>query len=91
MTKWTRTPTDRLCGGCAGTIRKGHPLLVIELPRLSHTKVRGECCAGAAPPDLPSLVEQAALVPQTMTRFCPDMLPLDFKMAAAGREPGEEG
>lgn len=90
MTRWTRTPTDRMCGRCAGLIRSGSAVLVIELPQLSHTKIRCETCGGGAPPDLPLVIEQKATTP-TSTWSRVGLLPFDVKMAQAGREPGEEG
>lgn len=54
-------------------------------------KVRCDTCAGPAPPDLPLLVvEREPPAPFTLTRFTPDMLPLNFKQVVS-REPGEEG
>jgi hypothetical protein len=54
--------------------------------------LRCALCVGPAPPDLPAVIETRALPPMVMTRVHPDMLPRDFKLAAAGeREPGEDG
>jgi len=63
-------------------------MLVIELPALSHTKVRCEACVGEAPPDLPLRVEQQPIM-ATSTWSRIGSLPFDFKLAQSGRDPGE--
>jgi hypothetical protein len=60
MTEWRRVPSDTLCGGCAQRITEGAPALFRKLPNVKRERVRGECCAGDAPPDLPPLVERTA-------------------------------
>lgn len=49
------------------------------------------CAEGSPPADLPTLEERSAITPTMLTRFTDSSLPLDFKSAAAGREPGEDG
>jgi hypothetical protein len=91
MRHWRRALCARLCGRCGHVIERGKPMLVIELPRLSHTKVRCDVCDGPAPPDLPALVEhQIPITPMAHIRTGVSALPFDYKLAAAGREPGED-
>lgn len=52
MTKWDRAPVDMLCGLCSSHIHSNAPILLIQLPNVKRLRVRGECCAGHAPPDL---------------------------------------
>jgi len=59
-------------------------MLVIELPALSHTKVRCENCEGPAPADLPPVVAHQAIMPSQWLQV--GRLPLDFKVAAAGED-----
>lgn len=83
-----------VCGGpCREFIRKGDPMLVLEVPGLERTFRRCVRCAGEAPPDLPPLVEQAPLRPTVKLpkRLGGIVLPFDFKAAQIAREPGEEG
>ena len=48
-------------------------------------------CAGEPVPEhLPALMEQAPIVPMAHIHTGPNALPFDYKMAAAGREPGED-
>lgn len=94
MTGWTRTPLQRVCGRCAGHIDRGAPIYVMELARLSHTKIRCESCAGPAPDDLPPFTElprPTPSAPLSFARFSVSALPFDYKQAQAGRDPGEEG
>ena len=53
MRTWSRTTSTTLCGGCGKPLAKSEPILLIQLPNVKHDRVRGECCAGSAPPDLP--------------------------------------
>ena len=55
-----------LCGGCGALIAKDAPLLAITLPNVRREKIRGECCAGWAPPDLPERIEPASAIQPTM-------------------------
>ena len=55
MKRWLRLKTSTLCGGCAKSLPEGSPALSIPLPGVKRERIRGECCAGAAPPDLPPL------------------------------------
>lgn len=74
-------------------MKNGEPVGVIDVGRkLTYCLQCGERQYGAPPEDLPPLVECPAIQPQILTRFSPNMLPLDWKVKQAGdREPGEEG
>jgi hypothetical protein len=50
MRCWERTPVERLCGRCAQQIPINAPVLVLTLPGIKRPMIRGECCAGHAPP-----------------------------------------
>jgi hypothetical protein len=92
MRQWTRTRRDLRCGYCNRRIAAGDPVFQLSIGLL--VKIRGVCCAGAAPDDLPPLeplprVDARPFVPM---RSFADMLPLDYRSRASGeREPGEEG
>jgi hypothetical protein len=91
--EWQRAILPTQCGGCSSVIAIGAPMKVFMLSAVRagrRTKVRCEKCDGPAPPDLPEHVARAAITPLAMTRFKPDMLPLDFKQRQC-REPGEDG
>jgi len=90
---WTRTALPILCGRCGRQLAKGDPVLVIELPGARRTLrfLRCDRCEGPAPPDLPALIVHGGIVTTPLVRLGAGMLPLDWKMRAAEREPGEEG
>lgn len=97
MRTWTRNPNGAaICGGpCTNMMRKGEPILEIRIPRKDGgpDRVFRRCiaCAGEpVPAGLPPLTEQAPIVPMGHLRTGPDTLPFDYKLAAAGREPGED-
>jgi hypothetical protein len=90
---WTRAIGDTICGGHAQhEIRLGDPMQVIALPDVKRVGVRCCLCAdGEPPPDLPARVETSIPIQATSLvhgRVGNIALPMDFKMAAAGREPG---
>lgn len=92
-TSWTRSPIDWWCGHCDALRLKGEPRFEIRLKDVERPLYRCERCAWEpVPKDLPDRAAPAERGPLPMVRFGADMLPLDFKAAAAGeREPGEEG
>lgn len=91
MTEWRRALWAVRCGGCNAPIAAGSPVLVLVVAG-RREKIRGVCCDGPAPPDLPAVVlERDPPKPFVMTRFDPGMLPIDFKARQVEREPGEEG
>lgn len=63
MTRWSRAVSDTLCGRCGATIPTGDPLTLTTLDKVQRALIRGVCCAGPAPPDLP-----ARTVPQPRTK-----------------------
>lgn len=95
MRTWKRSAVDTLCGNCHKPLRLGDPMQVITYPerQISVQKVRcGVCADGPVPPDLPAAIVHGntPIMPRMPVRFGRESLPLDFKMAAAGREPGED-
>ena len=53
MRTWGRVLSDTLCGGCSSFLKPNAPAIFIKLDGVKRQLVRGECCAGSAPPDLP--------------------------------------
>jgi hypothetical protein len=92
---WIRAVLNRKCGRCGLVIEKGAPMQIVELHRVARTLIRCAACANEPVPALPALPERVIgavpMKPLTMHRFDVDRLPVDFKMAQAGREPGEDG
>lgn len=86
---WTRTQTATLCGYCHAYLPTGRPVQLWQVPGVKRPTVRCEACAdGPAPPDLPAVI-LAGRTTKRMTHLS-RALPADFKMAQAGREPGED-
>lgn len=74
-----RSPVTQKCGGCArGMIHEGAPMLVIELPHVKRKLLRGECCAGDAPPSLP-LEERRHQSTKPMRHVSALKLPIDVR------------
>lgn len=93
MRTWTRAPYERICAGpCRGPIYQGQPMLVLTSPAWTGGKIRCMHCAGEpVPRDLPPLERKTKpLEPTPLVRAGTVKLPFDFKVAAAGREPGED-
>lgn len=89
MRTWTRATFQELCGGpCGLHIKAGDPMLIIAVPgKANHTVKKFRCvtCAGEpVPTDLHAREDRMVRPAQVMTRFEPDMLPLDFKREASG-------
>lgn len=78
MTTWERLNATRFCGGCGATIDRDAPVLVIAVEGLSRRLVRGQCCAGECPIELPHLPDPSAR-PEGVVKE----LPLTFQLAAA--------
>lgn len=95
MRTWVRSYGQQKCGYCNRASRRGDPMqIVTPHPERGWTAkwLRCASCAEGSPPaDLPTLEEKSAITPTMLTRFTASSLPLDFKSAAAGREPGEDG
>jgi hypothetical protein len=95
VTDWGRVYGTATCGLCRALLPKGAPVLRITIGRV--VKLRGECCAGSAPPDLPIAIAERAPIDMGRLQRLGAMLPLEWKRpdfksrAAAEREPGEEG
>lgn len=90
---WSRATMVEHCGLCGHEIARGEPLLLLKLAVLKRALKRCKVCVGPAPPDLAPLIERTPLMVKPFAHVLntADALPLDFKRAAAGREPGEEG
>lgn len=90
---WGRAVMVLRCGLCGASIPKGDPLVRVRVPVLKRALYRCKACVGPAPSNLPALVERelGPFKPFVHILTGADALPLDFKAAAAGREPGEEG
>ena len=56
MREWTRLLIGANCGGCGVVLAPDASVQMIHLPRVKRGLVRGECCAGPAPPELPARV-----------------------------------
>ena len=69
MRTWVTVPLAERCGQCGAEIPMGFAAVQIELPGVKRKRYRGECCAGAAPPNLPAHLERAALPPLDLTRL----------------------
>lgn len=97
MITWTRATWNHLCGACGRQIQPGHAMQIVTVAGVGKPFRRCVLCAeGVPPPDLPEFVAPA---PRTK-RMEPigrvasrtvQALPFDYKQAAAGREPGEDG
>lgn len=59
MTTWTRAQVDTLCGYCGHMLAKDAPIQIRQLRAVKRNLVRGQCCAGPAPPDLPARIERS--------------------------------
>ena len=59
MISWSRANVDTLCGYCGNVVAKDGPLQIRQVPNVKRDLVRGQCCAGPAPPDLPVRVERS--------------------------------
>jgi hypothetical protein len=88
-----RAALEQRCGCCRASIAQGAPMLLIMLTAASGFR-RPRCPACAGEPvtaDLPALVSpQVEITPMVHVASGAGTLPLDWKQAAAGREPGED-
>lgn len=55
MKSWVRIPNVTLCGGCGAQLEEGAAVMETKISGIKRAMIRGECCAGDAPPDLPAL------------------------------------
>ena len=54
MRHWVFVPNPERCGRCGELIPPGAAAQEIVLHGVRRKRYRGECCAGAAPPNLPA-------------------------------------
>lgn len=54
MRTWVFVKVRERCGKCGATIPEGSAAHLVELRGVKRRIYRGECCAGAAPPNLPT-------------------------------------
>ena len=81
------------CGQCGALVATGAPLVRITIAAVTRALVRCADCAGPAPLDLPALpgpapVARAAAPAPGLTAMA--ACAPDWRMRAAGREPGED-
>ena len=69
MRTWVTLPLAERCGQCGTEIPAGFAAVQIELSGVKRKRYRGECCAGAAPPNLPAQIERAALPKLDLSRL----------------------
>jgi hypothetical protein len=96
MRTWTRAPIGIAirCGQCGALVPTGAPLVRITIAAVTRALVRCEDCAGPAPADLPALpvVAPVARAAAPAPGFVAvSAITPDWRMRAAGREPGEDG
>lgn len=99
VTQWSRLSVDVRCGLCGETVPTGKPVKVLQVGGVKRPKFRGECCEGQAPANVPmrteprpSNLKQSGFTPsRDVMQSALDKFEFDFKMAQAGRDPGEEG
>ena len=58
MEQWTRASVACLCGYCGAFIDKDVPIRLTIIVGIKKNRIRGQCCAGPAPPDLPARIER---------------------------------
>jgi hypothetical protein len=87
---WRRAAMSMKCGRCGAAIVQAEPVLMITIDRVARSVVRCVACEGPAP-ELPPLVAPTPTPP--VPGFVPvrQLLPLDWRARAAGREPKEDG
>jgi hypothetical protein len=87
---WRRAVMTMHCGRCGAEIAQAAPMLLITIASVHRSVVRCVACEGPAP-ELPPVVEPPPVV--ALPSFVPvrQLLPLDWRSRAAGRDPGEEG
>jgi hypothetical protein len=86
MRTWSRVSWDCHCGLCNSLLRRGDPVLRIQIPGMRRALLRCPLCVGPAPPDLPALVARTEPQPVTMhpLRELAATVAQDFKAKAAG-------
>ncbi len=69
MREWGFVQVAEKCGGCNAIIPAGSAAQRIDLRGVKRPKYRGECCAGAAPPNLPASPVHRSLAPLDLSRL----------------------
>lgn len=52
MDQWSRASIGCLCGYCGATLQKDAPIRITTIIGVKRNRIRGQCCAGPAPPEL---------------------------------------
>ena len=71
MRTWVFVNIPERCGFCGDLIPQGSAAQQIILHGVNRKRYRGECCAGAAPPELPASPVLAALPKLDLSRIDP--------------------
>ena len=91
MKVWARGVIEQSCNLCGRRMQRGDLRLELHIEGVTRVARRCENCAGeTAPTDLPAVTKRSVFPPLDMSRLSAKLLPPDFKMAQAGREPGDE-
>lgn len=69
MRQWVFVAVAERCGFCGQDIPRGSAAQQILLTGVKRKRYRGECCAGAAPPNLPASPVLAAPVKLDLSRI----------------------
>ena len=69
MRSWVFVPVVERCGMCGELIPEGSAAQEILLHGVKRKRYRGECCAGAAPPNLPASPVHRSLAPLDLSRL----------------------
>lgn len=93
MRQWLRVKRDTLCGrNPEHVVSAGEPVQVIRFAEGHRDLIRCRLCAeGEAPEDLPAVFHRTAADPvKRMTQLRDAFSRPDVRLAAVGREPGED-
>ncbi len=69
MRTWVFLPISKRCGYCGENIPSGSAAQEVTLHGVKQPRYRGECCAGAAPPNLPASPVHRSLAPLDLSRL----------------------
>ncbi len=69
MRTWVFLEVEERCGLCGEQLPRGSAAQSVELHGVKRKRYRGECCAGAAPPNLPASPVHRSLAPLDLSRL----------------------